>query len=323
MTSTEMSVRAYAVRDEMNFARQILLDPDLSGAAKQVAGAILSFINWKTGTAWPSLETIASRASVSVASVKRALAQLSRYIEIAAGGGRGRANVYRLRIGAKIQVNHEPEYRQTSSYERPKTGSPMSPQPGVTILEPTPIPESSIPTPSQTAQTELNEQERGGGQNRDFDSGMGDDLNRLASLVSRTWKMSRDRVTCMLIPLVEHHGPDRIYRAIGQLMTSRVTRDDLPTRLGAAVGATGSQQRVNPTPVPLVTSTRTAEENAVAAQHRKVLTALSELPFEKKSLIRETVFDKLLEKYPTFDPALLANDIVLSNRIVEFGIEIM
>jgi hypothetical protein len=152
---------------------------------------------------------------------------------------------------------------------------------------------------------------------------MGDDLNRLASLVSRTWKMSRDRVTCMLIPLVEHHGPDRIYRAIGQLMTSRVTRDDLPTRLGAAVGATGSQQRVNPTPVPLVTSTRTAEENAVAAQHRKVLTALSELPFEKKSLIRETVFDKLLEKYPTFDPALLANDIVLSNRIVEFGIEIM
>lgn len=73
-------------------------DERLSLKAVRVLGVLSSFINAKSGTAWPSTATIANKAHMSDRTVKRALDELERfnYINKHKGGGRGRTTIYGL-----------------------------------------------------------------------------------------------------------------------------------------------------------------------------------------------------------------------------------
>jgi hypothetical protein len=76
---------------------RVLKDKELSRSAVLVFKVILEHVNGKTGECFPSMPTIAAAAELDHRTVERAIAKLKRngHLQIAVGGGRGRANVYR------------------------------------------------------------------------------------------------------------------------------------------------------------------------------------------------------------------------------------
>jgi len=77
----------------------LLADPRLNTAAKVVAGYILVHrVYWKTGIAWPSIETISDETGVGPRHVRRAIKALQEtgWIQIKRGN-RQKANEYRFR----------------------------------------------------------------------------------------------------------------------------------------------------------------------------------------------------------------------------------
>jgi hypothetical protein len=61
------------VKDVFGFLNEVCADSEINGAAMKVAYAITQFINWETGVAFPSLETLAEKTGLYPYSVRRAV----------------------------------------------------------------------------------------------------------------------------------------------------------------------------------------------------------------------------------------------------------
>jgi hypothetical protein len=84
-------------RRKLEWQEAIARDPDISHAACRIALVIGTFLNRKTGDAFPSQETLASILRTHARSVRRLIEQLERagYLTKSEGGGRGHSNRYR------------------------------------------------------------------------------------------------------------------------------------------------------------------------------------------------------------------------------------
>jgi hypothetical protein len=87
------------VRTKCDWLDCVRRDPALTPFAVRVAAELASFVNRKTGLAWPAHETIAERLGASRSGVKKAIRRLvlAGYLEVKEGRGRTHSNHYRLR----------------------------------------------------------------------------------------------------------------------------------------------------------------------------------------------------------------------------------
>jgi DNA-binding transcriptional regulator YhcF (GntR family) len=81
--------------------KALIAHPNLSGADMAAAVAISTFLNRKTGEAWPSLETLADMTNRNRSTVWRAIKHLEelKLLEVRKGRGRHVTNRYRPRLG--------------------------------------------------------------------------------------------------------------------------------------------------------------------------------------------------------------------------------
>jgi hypothetical protein len=121
-----------------------LLHSRADGADRLLLIAIASFANSANGKCFPSIETLAALLRVDVRSVQRGIARLKGMgdLEVLDGGGRGRANNYRLTLnpdaGATLFGIKTPEStpgftRQKPRRERQQTPASTSPNPDVGV----------------------------------------------------------------------------------------------------------------------------------------------------------------------------------------------
>ncbi|WP_393990193.1 helix-turn-helix domain-containing protein [Xanthobacter sediminis] len=84
--------------DKFAWLETIALDHRLPSTATKVAVALGRYLNWATRAAHPSVSTLAGLLNLSENSVRAALRALSAagHLVIEVGGGRGRANLYRM-----------------------------------------------------------------------------------------------------------------------------------------------------------------------------------------------------------------------------------
>lgn len=79
-------------QEKLSLGNRIMLDKNLSPAARLVGWFIADHINTKRGYAWPPQELIAERLNVTARTVQRAIKDLSGYFDV---NRSGRANEYR------------------------------------------------------------------------------------------------------------------------------------------------------------------------------------------------------------------------------------
>lgn len=116
--------------------------PELSRAELATLVVLADHINTETGKAWPAFSRIASMASITVRTAKRAVSRLIAMdlIQIAEHGGPGRSNRYRLNWDLFGQDGHGVTYDTTQGAmvtamtahgdtHSPNMVSPMSPDP--------------------------------------------------------------------------------------------------------------------------------------------------------------------------------------------------
>ncbi|MFG1433302.1 hypothetical protein V5F44_20560 [Xanthobacter sp. V2C-8] len=90
--------RSTFAADKFAWLEAIALDSGLPQSATRVAVALGRYMNWATRTARPAVSTLAVSLDLSENSVRAALRALAAraHLRIDIGGGRGRANLYRM-----------------------------------------------------------------------------------------------------------------------------------------------------------------------------------------------------------------------------------
>lgn len=123
------------------------------GMDRLVLLAIADNANDQGANAWPSVATIAGKAKVSERTVQRCVKslQLLGELEVVIGGGRHNVNIYTVLMNGRQDVTPSESHpvnvtpivdreRVTTSQERvsgsPETVTPVSPEPSLTIKEP-------------------------------------------------------------------------------------------------------------------------------------------------------------------------------------------
>jgi hypothetical protein len=86
-------------QQRFEWLQQIACDHKLPHTAVRVGVVLSSFINSKTAEAWPGIAELMRRTGLSERCVQMGLNALTtRHLDIEAGGGRRRTNVYRLKL---------------------------------------------------------------------------------------------------------------------------------------------------------------------------------------------------------------------------------
>jgi hypothetical protein len=93
---------------KLDWLDELVCDPSLSPFAFCVAYVLSTYVNRKSGTAWPKHETIAERIKCSRDGVRKAIRGLLElgYLGLVKGRGRGHSNCYRLQL--KKGDSHHP-----------------------------------------------------------------------------------------------------------------------------------------------------------------------------------------------------------------------
>src|SRR5262249_49748399 len=102
-------------------------DPAMTPFTACVAHELVTFMNRKTGDAWPSHEKIAERLNASQSGVKKAIRRLkcAGYLDVSQGRGRTHTNHYRLR--PKKGPSEDRFFKNASSRKRVLTRSEKGP----------------------------------------------------------------------------------------------------------------------------------------------------------------------------------------------------
>jgi hypothetical protein len=89
-------------RSRFDWLNKIQRDPGVSNGAYRVASALSNYFNYRTGRAWPSLDSLAADSTLCRAGVFKAIEQLKArgYLKVLAGSqGKGNANRYQMAAG--------------------------------------------------------------------------------------------------------------------------------------------------------------------------------------------------------------------------------
>jgi hypothetical protein len=114
--------------DKWRLARQIAEDRRLSRADMALGVLLLDLYNDAKGCAWPSLEWMATAASIDRSTATRSVARLIDlgYFERTSGGGRGRASHYRPRFQQPVNRRADaPDSVKKQARQRTETGAPV------------------------------------------------------------------------------------------------------------------------------------------------------------------------------------------------------
>ncbi|MBK1650562.1 helix-turn-helix domain-containing protein, partial [Rhabdochromatium marinum] len=93
--------------DILQWLRELLACPNLTPAEAKIGHAIALRINSRSSTCWPSLDTLARDAALSVSVAARAVAKLAR-LGLILIQRTGRSSVYRLRCKATTPTAPKP-----------------------------------------------------------------------------------------------------------------------------------------------------------------------------------------------------------------------
>jgi biotin operon repressor len=96
------------VRDMFQWLRQVAADQGLPPLSARVAIVVSQYINRKTGTAWPTQETLANRLGVSRRAINRNIKALAArgHLNVTATRGRHKPNIYRLALKNETSPSH-------------------------------------------------------------------------------------------------------------------------------------------------------------------------------------------------------------------------
>jgi Helix-turn-helix domain len=120
--TTDIKARTQHTRKLFAWYDQVVADGNLPPSAFKVAYVIGQHVNWQSGEAWPSTDTIASRAGLAQSSVRDMVERLHQcgHLQVTWGSrGRGHPNKYRLiikeRTAAFFDTTKTPRKERTTA----------------------------------------------------------------------------------------------------------------------------------------------------------------------------------------------------------------